>query len=366
MFETLLVIFTILYSVQLILFSLSVRFVRYAADASYRPSVSVVIAARNEESNIHSCLNSLMCLDYPPDLLEIIIVDDQSQDGTSRVVNNFSRKGAKIRNITAQKGGRNLQGKANALAQGIDVAKGEILMFTDADCTVASTWVSDTVKYFADESIGIVAGYTFLRARGVFQSIQSLDWFFLVTVAAATIGLRFPVTAVGTNFSVRRKAYDAVGGYDNITFSVTEDYSLFHAITTRTKFAACLPCEEATLVESEACSTVSQLFRQKLRWFRGGRDMSLSKLLLYSLSYAFHSFLCVALFSQYWSAVSTALLLKLSSDFILLYPTLKTFKKGTMIKFFPIFELYYSLYILIFPILIILGPPIRWKDREFF
>jgi len=365
MFETLLVVFTILYSIQLILFSLSVRFVRYAADNSYRPTVSIVIAARDEESNIRNCLASLMRLEYPNELLEIIIVDDQSRDGTARVIDEFVSQSTLIRQVTAQKGKKNLQGKANAIAQGADVANGEILMFTDADCTIPPTWVSDTVKYFSNESIGIVAGYTSLRAHGIFQSIQRLDWFFLVTVAAATIGLRFPVTAVGTNFSVRRKAYDEVGGYSNISFSVTEDYSLFHAITTRTRFKACLPRDEATLVESEPCSTISQLFRQKLRWFRGGRDMSVPKLLLYSVSYTFHSLLCAAILLQYWPVVSAALLLKVSSDFILLYPSIKKFKASKLIKFFPIFELYYSAYLLIFPILISLGIRIRWKDRKF-
>lgn len=365
MFETLLVVFTILYSIQLILFFLSVKFVRYTADDSYRPNVSVIIAARNEETNIRSCLTSLAHIEYPDYLLEIILVDDQSEDGTARIIDEFAAQSTLIRHVTAQRGEKNLQGKANAVAQGVDVATGDVLMFTDADCTVPPTWVSDTVKYFSNESIGIVAGYTSLRARGVFQSIQSLDWFFLVTVAAATIGLRFPVTAVGTNFSVRRKAYDEVGGYNNISFSVTEDYALFHAITSRTRFRACLPSDEATLVESEPCSTLFQLFRQKLRWFRGGKDMSFPKLLLYSVSYAFHSLLCVAIFSQHWPAVSVALLLKLSCDFILLYPTIKRFKTRKLMKFFPMFELYYSAYILIFPILVILGLPIQWKDRKF-
>ena len=86
-------------------------------------------------------------------------------------------------------------------------------MMTDADCTVPPGWIEETVKYYTDDSIGLVPGFTAIRHRNIFEAIQTIDWFSLFTVASATTAIGFPVTAVGTNFTVRRAAYDAVGGY---------------------------------------------------------------------------------------------------------------------------------------------------------
>ena len=76
--------------------------------------------------------------------------------------------------ITAVPGKGNMRGKANALAQGIRQSSGEILMFTDADCIVPPRWVRKTVQYFTDE-VGIVGGFTLLKANRTFEGIQSLD-----------------------------------------------------------------------------------------------------------------------------------------------------------------------------------------------
>ena len=346
--ETLLV-FASIYAIVILVFAIAVSSAQYPSDTSIQPTVSIVIAARNEEENIERCLSSVTELSYPTHLLEVIVVDDRSTDKTQAIVSEFSKNYPYINLLVSSPPVGHLRGKVNAVTQGIELSKGEILFFTDADCVVPKGWLRETVKYYTDESVGIVAGFTSLRANNWFECVQALDWFILFSVAAATIKLHFPVTAVGNNLSVRRKAYDQVGGYRNLPFSVTEDYALFHAIISKTKFTARFPLDTTTLVESGACKSWKELYVQRKRWFRGGRDMDFKRLAVFGVLYAFHLFMLVSLVILRSPVVWLALLLKVAVDFLLAVPALNTFRRWNLVKYFLQFQLYYIFYVLAFP-----------------
>ncbi len=362
MLADLLLLFTALYLVQMVLFAVAAALAAYPSDSAYLPKVSIVIAARNEERNIGACLESLTNLTYPAAKLEIMIVDDRSTDGTQAIVKKFAGRHPTISLLVATPGSGQLRGKTNAVTQGIESTGGEIIMFTDADCAVPPRWVEETVKYYADERIGIVAGFTSLRADTPFAAMQAFDWFFLFSVAAATIRLHYPVTAVGNNLSVRRSAYEAAGGYRKIPFSVTEDYALFHAVTSQARFRARFPMNPLALVQSGACRTVKELHRQKLRWFTGGRDMDFKSMVIFSVSYLFDLLLLLSLFvSPEW--VPAPLLCRIGADMLLMAPALTRFRKWKLAAVLPLFEVYYWIYVLLYPLLVLLGRKVVWKER---
>ena len=365
MLADILLALSLVYSVKIVIFGIAVFNARYPSDSSYRPSVSIVIAARNEEKTIRQCLESLARLSYPTNLLEIVLIDDRSEDRTPDIVREYSSRFNHIRLYTAAPGTGNLQGKTNAVAQGIEESRGEILLFTDADCSVPTRWVEETVKYYTDASIGIVAGFTALKVRRWFEAIQALDWFVLFSVAAATIRLKYPVTAVGNNLSVRREAYNKVGGYRNIPFSVTEDYALFHAITKHSGYRALFPLDHSTLVESDPCKDWHELYRQKKRWFTGGKGMDLRSLLVFTIPFVFNSVLVLSMLFAPSYATFCAAFLKTSVDLFLAIPSIKRFKRWSLMRYFPVFEMYYTLYVLLFPIVVLFGKEVVWKDRTF-
>src|SRR2546426_1945617 len=216
MISLLLILAASAYAVQLIvLLSGITKADRAATNQEYEPTVSVIIAARNEEQGIASCLHSIARLEYPRSKLQVIIVNDGSTDSTSRIVSDFIDERPGMAMISATPGTGNLRGKTNAVAQGIAHATGEILMYTDADCTVPKTWVRETVAYFQD-SIGVVGGFTLLDSRNVFGGMQALDWIYLFGLASSSAGWKAPLTVIGNNLSIRRAAYTATGGYENI------------------------------------------------------------------------------------------------------------------------------------------------------
>jgi cellulose synthase/poly-beta-1,6-N-acetylglucosamine synthase-like glycosyltransferase len=103
--------------------------------------VSVIIPARDESKNIANCIQSLIESDYPEDCFEIIVVNDRSSDNTAAIVENIisqTKISIRLHNITEENYFENstLIGKPRALKEGIDIAKGDYFLLTDADCIV--------------------------------------------------------------------------------------------------------------------------------------------------------------------------------------------------------------------------------------
>ncbi len=365
MFEILLLILAGAYGCGILFFTAGAWLARLPYNRAYRPGVSVIIAARNEEHNIRRCLDAITRLTYPRELLEVIVVNDRSTDATADIIREYAARCPFVKLFNARPGSGTLHGKANALNQGFAIATGDIILMTDADCAVPAGWIEETVKYYAEDTVGIVPGFTAIRSRNLFEAMQTLDWFALFSVAAGANRLGFPVTGVGNNLSVRRKAYDLVGGYEGIPFSITEDYALFHAVTTTGVYSARFPLDKETLVESEPCPSWRDLYRQRKRWFMGGRDMTFQSILMFAVAWVFHAGLIAGIIVQPGLLVGCAVAIKVGADFLLSLPSLTRFRRWDLLPAFPLYELYYFAYVLILPIIVLSGRKVIWKERSF-
>ncbi len=364
MFEGLTLVLAVITAGGLLLFTWGAFAARYRTDPSFLPTVDIIIAARNEDQNIGACLESVVRLSYPKELLHVVVVDDRSTDATATVVNRYAERFPWIRLLRALPESGHLRGKTNAVTQGIEATEGSIILFTDADCEVPSGWVENTVKYYTDERIGLVGGFTALRGSKPFDEMQALDWFFLFSVASGAIRIGFPVTAVGNNLSVRRSAYEAVGGYRTIPFSVTEDYALFNAVTHAGMYTARIPREEGALIVSNPCRTWRELYRQKKRWFAGGKGMSSATIALFAIPYFLNVLIAVGIFTDP-AVVLLPLAIKTVADLILTIPSLLTFRRHGMLRSFLFFEMYFFFYVLLYPPIVLLTGAVVWKERAF-
>ena len=364
MFAAVLITLAILYAAGILVNALVALLARQRTVTATRPFVSVIVAARNEEHNIRRCLESMARLTWPRDLLEVIIVNDRSDDATPAIVRDYAARFPFISLLSAAPGTGHLAGKTNAVTQGIDASQGEIIMMTDADCAVPPSWIEETVKYYTSENIGLVPGFTAIRYKNLFEAIQTIDWFALFTVASATNSMGFPVTAVGTNFSVRRAAYEAVGGYRRIPFSVTEDYALFHAVTSHPSYRAVFPMDPKALVSSEPCPSWKDLYRQRKRWFTGGKGMDLQSIGIFAIIWLMHAGIIGGLILNAPGAL-VALGIKTAADLALVLPGIIRFHKPSLLAAFPLYEVYFFLYVMLFPPIVLVHRNIVWKDRDF-
>jgi len=362
---TLILILTLLYLGGMLAFAISLRRPIAYTMVEDLPSVAVVIAARNEEESIAECLHSMSALDYPADRLRIIVVDDHSEDRTAEIVRDFAGRFPAISLVEAGEPEGHLRGKVKALVRGIEETTSDIIMMTDADCTVRPEWVRKTTGYFADPGVDLVAGFIRVDRGSWFVSLQALDWLFLISAASAGARLGFPVTAVGNNLSVRRSAYNAVGGYRELRFNVTEDLALFQAVTGQPDRRAVIPLDIESSVSTEACPSWSSLFHQRKRWFIGGKRMTSSRTAALAVVCAFYcvvlsgwAFLSIPL----WGGIVAA---KFLADYAMVSPSLQVLGGRHLVRYWIPFQLYLCFYVILFPLLAILSPRVTWKGRGF-
>src|ERR1017187_5954676 len=178
--------------------------------------VTVVIAARNEEDNIETCLTSILDQSYSSEYMEIIIVDDASEDTTNYKIQQFCNKYKNIKLITLDKK-FNLSGKKNALNAAINEAKGELIVTTDADCIMSKNWLSTIVGYYNQSHPKmIVSPVSFYNEKTIFEKMQSLELMALVLSSGASLHFNKAIMCNGANLAYPKKVFYEVNSFEGI------------------------------------------------------------------------------------------------------------------------------------------------------
>jgi len=327
------------------------------------PFCTVLVCARDEESNIESCVVSLDALRYPKDRLQVLIVDDKSTDRTPQILAEWQKR---MPNLTVLRTGEevlNMRGKVNALTQGLDVATGEFIMITDADSQVRPNWVREYLKYY-EEDTGMVASVTLLNREYFLDGVQSIDWSYLLGMSLANANLKMPLSVIGNNMSFRRAAYESVGGYRKIPFSVTEDFALFHAIWNKKPWKVKYPVQYDLTVMSAPCPNFRAWWRQKHRWVKGGEGLKAFGYVIFIIGLLGNLAMVTALFTLPVVAALAVIAIKLSADLLVIVPILARTRMQELLKFFPVYEIYLALFVFSMPIMI-LQKNVKWKGRVY-
>jgi len=198
--------------------------------------VSVIIPARDEASNIAACVRSVLATNYQP--IEVIVVDDRSRDGTGRIVEGIAREPASANRLTLVRGEElpvRCFGKPWALMQGYRRAKGEILLFADADTRHTPELIPRAVAALGAERVDLV---TVLSRQEMLSFWERLVQPHVLLALAARVGdlrrvnrtrVAWNAIANGQFILTPRTAYEAVGTHDVVKHSVVEDLALAQA-----------------------------------------------------------------------------------------------------------------------------------------
>lgn len=363
MFELIFLIIMIGYFLQSFIFIIGASKKFQKVSEEKLPTASIIVAARNEEDNILRTLRSLDKLEYPDDKLQIIIVDDQSTDNTGKIIDEFIKNKSRFQKITTEEHHTKLIGKMRALAYAIKAATGDVILTTDADCEVKPLWAKSVCSYYQDD-VAIVTGVTTQTAEKWFHGMQAIDFVYLLTAGAGTTNMNFPISCIGNNMSYRKSAYDEVGGYENLPHSVTEDFTLMNAIYNLKKYKVIFPVDDQTLVTSIPCRTLKSLIRQKKRWGVGGLGVPFRGFVI--MFWGFMANLLVLLTPVFISTAWIYLVVfKVALDFFLLYPVHIKLGIKKNLKYFFHFEVYYLLYVVLLPLIVLPNKKVIWKGREY-
>ncbi|RKY96776.1 MAG: glycosyl transferase [Ignavibacteriae bacterium] len=327
------------------------------------PAATVIVAARDEESNIKRCLNSLGKLEYPEGKLEVFIVDDRSTDKTGKLIDEFISERENFHKIIPDEPKGKMVGKVNALATAIRGANGKIIITTDADCAVEPLWVKTIASFYQDD-VGMVDSYTTQLANNSFSGMQAIDFIYLLLVGGGTINLGIPISCIGNNMSFRKKAYDEIGGYEALPFSVTEDFTLLRAIYKLKKYKILFPLKKDALVTSIPCPDFKSLYRQKKRWAVGGLGVPVRGFFIMFWGYVAN--LAIILTPLFYSHVWLYLVFfKIAIDLFVLYPIHQKMGITKNLKYFFAYQIYYILYVLALPFIVLASRKVVWKGREY-
>ena len=237
------------------------------------PMISILVAARNEEENILSCMKSLDALEYPEGKIEIILGNDQSTDSTASRMGEYCQGKSKFRLIHLN--GTEFpqtKGKARVLACLADAAQGEFFLITDADIEVKPLWAKAMICRMKNEGADLAGGITNIHARSLFEKFQQVDWIYFMGILHSFSFIGKPLTIVGNNMGISRRAYESTGGYGKIPFSITEDYALFKAVQNNGFQISQRPSGES-MVYSKPLKTIQAVLKQRKRWLTGGWEL---------------------------------------------------------------------------------------------
>ena len=325
--------------------------------------ISILLAARNEETTIRRCLQSLNNLQFPSENIEILIGNDASTDGTEAIVRDYisDKPKFRLRNITSQIG--IAKGKANVLAQLAQEAKGDYLFITDADIEVQPDWLNAMLTNVTPET-GIVTGYTHIDGENLLAKLQALDWTFAQAVMKIFFDTDKPLSAMGNNMMVTKDAYLKTGGYENIPFSLTEDFALFEKVY-QLHYECIQVVDDKVKAVALPMKNIPAIISQRKRWTLGVKNKIpwyLSFLLMIQML-----FLPVACYLSFVNLNYTlvAVLIKWTIQSLFLLMVMRTVKEKTTFIALFLFD-FYSFFIGITTTISILkSKNVVWKDRNY-
>lgn len=225
------------------------------------PTVSIIVPAFNEEDKIKETIESLIAVDYPKNLLEIIIVNDGSKDRTDEIIEEYARRGE----VIYIKNEVNL-GKAESLNKGIKEAKSEFVACIDADTILKEDAIKKTIGYFNDKSVGA----TIVRVK----VRNPKNWLERLIDIEYTLGLGFYLKLFSFlnclyltpgQFSIyRKKVLLEIGGFDKD--NIVEDTEIAYRIQ---KANYKIKCSLSTYASTIVPNNLRALYYQRKRWYSG-------------------------------------------------------------------------------------------------
>lgn len=370
------------------------------------PFVSVIVPARDEADCIGACIDAILGNDYPDDRFELIVVDDLSDDATPEIVQGrIDQERVDALHVMPVLAGfeeeedeppslrlrllqmpenleRQRAHKKRAIEKGIAHARGEVILTTDADCEVPTTWIRTMASAFgavvaqgdplAEEEPGValVSGpVLYTTHRAPLLQMQALEFLGLVAVGAGAIGAGRPTLCNGANVAYRRDVFDALGGFEGIDHLTSgDDELLMQKIADQTDWQVRFCNDPAAAVVTEPMFSLGAFVAQRARWASKGAHYPNPVLVA----------MCVAIFSFFvlliglsvalpfapalGPAVAGAWALKLLPEWTLLAPFARRFRREHLLRWFLPAQALHPLYIVAMATLGAWGG-YTWKGR---
>ena len=229
---------------------------------NYKPFISIMIPAHNEEAVIAHTVKNIQNLDYPN--FEIILIDDRSEDNTLEVIKSLSEEYDNVKYLSRTKDA--FPGKSAVLNDAYPLAKGEAVLVFDADATVEPDFLKKLVPSLEPEDVGAVQARKVIRNHetNILTKCQNNEYTLDTYLQIGRDAVKGAVELRGNGELIKRKALDDINGWNNYT--ITDDLDM--ATRLHIKGWDIRYCPDVIVYE-EGVEYLIPLFRQRRRWLEG-------------------------------------------------------------------------------------------------
>ncbi len=333
----------------------------------FSTKVSVIIAARNESSNIENTLNAILNQDFPSHLLEVIVVNDHSEDNTAELVKNYAPK-VKLINFIDNRTINSY--KKAAIAVAISEASGKLIITTDADCIMEKKWLQNMVGMYEQSSFKMISGpVAYYNEKSFFERLQSLEFLFLIGMGASTIGNKRPTTCNGANLLYEKEVFLEVGGFAGIDNKASgDDELLLHKVVAKYPDAIGFAKSYESIVRTYAKPNLTEFIAQRKRWASKSTSYKDKYIILLGIGiWLFNLSIFTLLISGfnnigYLNMGLILLIIKIALEFYFIVKVAQFANRKRLMVLSPILSLVHIIYLIYIGIAGNLGS-YKWKGR---
>ncbi len=332
------------------------------------PKISVVIAARNEAHNIDACLKSILENSFPQSHFEVIVIDDNSVDGTFESVSKLLQPNIKcLKNLN--------QGKKSAISQGVMTASHEIILCTDADCIVPKNWLLCHSLYYKNNiQKRACIGFVLPHLDG--NTLSRFQWLdFAATMVMTLVGHKYfgVYLANGAHMSYKKSTFIEVGGYESDHHMASgDDLFLIKKIAHKFPDSIGFIQNKENIVVTQTEKSWKDLWQQRKRWATKTSQVKDLKVIFFQ-SWVFGLvFLCfvtlilgIGFFNfKLMAAGVLGLGIKLCIDYFFLKSLSKYFGQSHVLEGFIASSVVYFFHILLSGYFVLRPTKYIWKGRS--
>jgi len=341
-------------------------------NAAPKNRFSIVIPFRDEAHNLPELFKSLSALNYPSELFEILLVNDDSQDNFSLILAAFSKQNPTLNLRLLQNVRKTNSPKKDAINTAINVAKFEWIVTTDADCVVPKLWLQLFNQFIEDKKpVFISAPVKFSTQNSWLFHFQNLNFTSLMGSTMGGFGIHKPFMCNGANLCYHKATFYDVNGFDDNTNIASGDdiflmEKMLKAYPKKVKFLK----SDENIMDTNAENTLKLFINQQIRWAsKSASYKSLFAKYVGIVVFSENLLLLVLgisafLFAEIWTYFMLIFTLKIIVDFILIAQTSIFLRSTKSLKYYVPVSLLYPFFI-VFTGCLSVVKNYDWKGRSF-
>lgn len=335
---------------------------------------SIVVPFRNEANHLDTLLQSFKGLNYPKELFEIIMVDDDSEDYSVDIIQSFLGKYQQEKlNITILKNERQSHSpKKDAIVTAISHSNFEWIVTTDADCVVPEFWLQSfdiIIQHKAPKLIVASVGYRI--SNSILDYFQLHDFLSLQTATVGGFGIGNPFLCNGANLCYNKDVFKKLNGFKGNTNIASGDDLFFmeKVVKNYPKDIHFLKSKNA-IVYTKPEATLMALFNQRVRWasktsaYNNLFSKVLALIVLLMNASLVVCFVLAILGLQSWQILSVLFIIKFCFDFLFIFRSSNFFNQNLSLIRYPLNGLMYPLFVVAVSCYSMFFN-YKWKGRSF-